>query len=239
MWGSQSWLQPPFRRLAATALVRRLKAGCRQDCLPHHLAVMTTPIKPIILRILDRLQRATSQRPARSLTREAPSAPGSAVDQTPIPRATVKLQSLAIDNRPHETPYTIAVATHNYQNRCPPHLRVPSPFLTQLGKLVSARRPVQLDAHDQLSSPCQPRNSRLPIRRRIVAQMPRIEPDHRTLRVLAAPGLQRHLIARDSSQPPSLQRTQYALPGNLLPPTACLLIGHEKVLMVEPSQMEA
>src|SRR5260370_31878838 len=29
LWGSQSWLQPPFQAAG------RLKAGCRQDCLPH------------------------------------------------------------------------------------------------------------------------------------------------------------------------------------------------------------
>ncbi len=69
--------------------------------------------------------------------------------------------------------------------------------------------------------------------------MPRIELDHRALGVLAAPGLERHFVARDSSQALSLQWAQDALAGNLLPPTACLLIGHEKVLMVESRQMEA
>ena len=35
LWGRQSCLQPPFRRLVWT--VSRLKAGCSQDWLPHNM----------------------------------------------------------------------------------------------------------------------------------------------------------------------------------------------------------
>src|ERR1700704_3103020 len=69
--------------------------------------------------------------------------------------------------------------------------------------------------------------------------MPRIEPDYCALRVLAAPGVERHFVARYSAEALPLQRAQDALSGNLLPPTAGLLVGHEKVLMVQAGQMEA
>ena len=40
LWGRQSCLQPPFRRLVSK--VSRLKAGCSQDWLPHNMPASST-----------------------------------------------------------------------------------------------------------------------------------------------------------------------------------------------------
>src|SRR5207247_9626233 len=104
-------------------------------------------------------------------------------------------------------------------------------FLAQRGQRIGDCGAIELDSDHQFASADRVRGWRgdlcdaaLPVRLRILRQVARIEFDGVAFGSFGAPDRERHFIARDPAQTLAFQCPENAFAGDLLPPTAGLLI---------------